>query len=87
MTSPQVAVSTLPLSLRDALSPDLDHEEWESLSEGSLPNVCCTVENERIVLSGRVSSFYHKQLAQERVRQCLGIDVIITNDLRVVRNS
>lgn len=30
------------------------------------------LEGDRVVLSGVVGSFYHKQLAQELVRKCLG---------------
>lgn len=34
-----------------------------------LRNIDCSVSDDRIVLRGRVPSFYHKQLAQETVRR------------------
>lgn len=41
-----------------------------------------------LVLSGSVSSFYHKQLAQEAVRAiCNGIDIDLVNAIRVHGNQ
>jgi len=39
-------------------------------------------EDERIVIRGRVSSFYHKQLAQELIR-CKLPDVQVVNEILV----
>ncbi len=39
-----------------------------------------------LMISGSVSSFYHKQLAQEAVRAiCEGIDIDLVNSIRVGR--
>ena len=74
----------IPLpSLREVHLMDQAHAEVRSLPYGPLREVTCRVENDVAVLSGRVSNFYQKQLAQERLRQCLGADIQIRNDLQV----
>jgi len=41
-------------------------------------------QNQGLVISGVVSSFYHKQLAQEVVRAiCNGIEIELVNAIRV----
>lgn len=46
----------------------------------------CDKSSGRIVLTGRLGSFYHKQLAQEAVRQVARV-VEIVNDIDVTRDT
>ena len=41
------------------------------------------VADDMLVLSGSVSSFYHKQMAQELVRTIVGRDVEVINSIAV----
>lgn len=76
-------IMTAQSSLRDVPLMDQALAELQSLPYGPLRQVNCRVENNIAVLSGRVSTFYQKQLAQERLRQCLGAGIQICNDLQV----
>jgi len=47
-----------------------------STHSGALRGLHCEHNGGELVLRGRVSSYYHKQLAQEAVRDLRGVDVI-----------
>lgn len=56
-------------------APDTAIRLGRALAESpvyELRNLKAAIENRKIVLSGTVSSFYHKQLAQEAVRAIAG---------------
>jgi hypothetical protein len=53
------------------------------LEAGSLQ---CEFQKGVLVLWGRVDSFYHKQLAQEAVRNLRGVDVVV-NTVEVVAGA
>lgn len=56
-------------------APDMAIRLRRALAESpvyELRDVKAAIEHGKIVLSGRVSSFYHKQLAQEAVRAIAG---------------
>ena len=55
--------------------------------QGVWRDVSCRVEQGVVILFGRVSTFYQKQIAQERLRQCLGASIPIRNDLSVRGSS
>lgn len=86
MTFSRRALTTMPPSRRDVHLTDQAQAALLSLPYGSLRQVGCRVEQSRIVLSGNVASFYQKQLAQVRLRQCLGTEMTIINDLQVVNH-
>ena len=48
-----------------------------------LRRVSIVQDEDRIVVSGRVSSYYHKQLAQELIRGEIG-DARVVNEMQVV---
>ena len=65
---------------------DIHHRAVAALRQSKIPDLqSLTVSREKaaVVLEGYVSSFYHKQLAQEVVRRCIG-DVEVVNDAKVV---
>ncbi len=67
--------------------PDPAVRAWKRLSESpyrELQRVTCNTRNGVLVLKGRVSSFYLKQLAQEIARQADGVQTI-ANQLEVHR--
>lgn len=69
--------------VRDIHLADQALAELHSLPYSGLRNVCCRVDDQVIVLSGCVPTFYQKQLAQEKLRLYLGADIAIQNDLQV----
>ncbi len=73
--------------LRDVHLTDQALAELLSLPYGSLRQVTCRVQDNHVLLTGTVPSFYQKQLAQERLRKCLGTSVSISNELHVSRNG
>lgn len=61
--------------------------ELQAIPYGSFRQVNCRMEDHVAILSGRVSTFYQKQLAQERLRQCLGTGFQIRNELHVIGDT
>lgn len=55
---------------------------FDSAIYRALRGIKCRFERGKLLLSGRVPSFYHKQLAQETVRNLPGVDEIV-NDVMV----
>jgi hypothetical protein len=47
-------------------------------------NVCCIARGTKVILTGQVSSFYYKQLAQSRLQHQLAPTVLLENRLEVV---
>jgi len=52
-----------------------------------LRRVSCRVRGDQLILTGRVSSFYYKQLAQEHVQKNLSAAISLDNRLEVVNAS
>ncbi|MCA9143890.1 MAG: BON domain-containing protein [Planctomycetaceae bacterium] len=70
---------------RDQSPQDLAHQAQERLRSQtlqSLRGISVVVVGRSVVLRGRVSSFYQKQIAQEIVKQLDGIESI-NNELEV----
>ena len=71
----------------NAIAPDDPEAAKDILSQSpitELRELKVSEDRERVFISGRVSSFYHKQLAQETVRQAAhGRSVV--NDVAVDR--
>ena len=72
----------------DAMQENVDiassaRERLQSSAHLSLRALGCEHDEGILVLRGRVCSFYHKQLAQEAVRNVRGVNVIV-NDVEVV---
>jgi osmotically-inducible protein OsmY len=56
---------------------------FRSSSYSELRNIQCESRDDVLILRGQVSTFYMKQLAQERIRSMEGVRAVI-NDLQVV---
>jgi osmotically-inducible protein OsmY len=70
-----------PLSANEAVAAAAQQQLTES-SYAALWAVLCEYHDGVFVLRGTVPSFHMKQLAQELVRMCDGVSVIV-NDLEV----
>jgi osmotically-inducible protein OsmY len=78
MTSP-TACTTPMRSLRIA---DAAKDCLRSSSYHALRGVTCTCDRGVLVLTGHLSSFYYKQLAQEAVASVQGVSRVV-NDIEV----
>ena len=56
---------------------------FRSSSYSELRTIQCESRDDVLILRGRVSTFFMKQLAQERIRSIKGVNAVI-NDLQVV---
>jgi osmotically-inducible protein OsmY len=68
--------------------PELFPEPAEVLTSSPLPQLrrlVVTATDHEVVITGRVSSYYLKQLAQETVRQVIGSRRLL-NNVEVCRN-
>lgn len=68
--------------------PNLVPEPAEVLTSSPLPQLrrlVVTATDNEVVITGRVSSYYLKQLAQEAIRQALGTRRLL-NNVEVRRN-
>ncbi len=74
---------TVNVSLLDTIQPRAQAALWNS-PVCELRNLRVDRRDGALVISGMVSSFYHKQLAQEVVRAvCRDCEVELTNSIRV----
>jgi hypothetical protein len=82
-----MAMRTLERKMTDPIDEDLGRARAALLRSNIyvLRKLQVERDGERLVMRGRVESFYHKQLAQELVRaEVSGADVEVTNSLQVV---
>jgi len=55
----------------------LAEKRLRSSSHSSLRGIACTFDRGRLILQGRLSCFYHKQLAQEIVAHLDGVEQVV----------
>jgi hypothetical protein len=53
------------------------HKELNNTGYRSLSSVCCRFQEGTLTLKGEVPSYYHKQLAQEAIRQIGNVTAIV----------
>lgn len=63
------------------------HEELRKSSYPALRKVRCRVVNRRLAISGQVSSFYLKQMAQSLLLDRFGAELVVDNQLEVTVHS
>lgn len=73
--------ATLPAHIDDLA--EIARGRLRNSPYASLRTLSCDVENNGLVLRGRLPSFHHKQLAQETVRRLAGVRQII-NETEVI---
>ncbi len=81
-------MSTLPSSLSTA-SARIEHLVQSRLRGSPYPAIqrlSCDFADGRVVLSGRVRSFFEKQVAQESIADVDGVDQIV-NGVEVIARS
>ena len=77
-------MQTTVVGSRDAKSTErAAQRRLEQSGYDALKHIACRFREGAMTLSGSVPMYYHKQLAQEAVRDLRDVDVIV-NDIRVV---
>ncbi|MCU0712407.1 MAG: hypothetical protein MUC43_10125 [Pirellula sp.] len=79
-----------PASARNDLIAIASTNHLKSCSHSELRKLCCKIERGRLIISGQVSSYYWKQLAQETIRplsQSLCIENLLDVRSAVSNNS